>query len=263
MKFFESFLIALLLCFSNVVIAQIPNLELGVRAGGTFSHGFTTIPSQTVGTVQTPSLENKSNGIGIGYTAGIWARKNFSNFFIQAEVTYNQYLLKQKANVTLDVNASSSLANALPISVQPGLLSATLDAVSESVLEGINVPILVGKRWMDGKLRGYAGPTLIFVQKAEVRRVTSGIINANSNVTFPETPIPPTTGTTNLLNKYEAQNLEVKDITYALEIGAGYTPLKNLDVDIRYALPVGGVYKDNTIKGFLGIASISLGYKLF
>ncbi|GAB3693843.1 hypothetical protein GCM10027592_14090 [Spirosoma flavus] len=265
MKFFHLSVITLLLTSSVIVRAQDATfpIEFGIKGGGTFTHGYTTIPGQTVGAVQVPALNNNNNGIGIGYSGGLWGRKNFRNFFIQAEVTYNRFVLKQITNATLDVNASSSLANALPVSVQPGLLTATLNVVSESVLGSVNVPILIGKRWMDGKLRGYAGPTFIFVQQAKATRTTSGVLNANSNVSFPETPIPATTGTTNLLNKYEAQNLEVKDATFGVEIGAGYSLLKSLDVDVRYALPVGGVYKDTTIKGFLGIGTVTLAYKIF
>ncbi|RZK34418.1 MAG: PorT family protein, partial [Hymenobacter sp.] len=65
------------------------------------------------------------------------------------------------------------------------------------------------------------------------------------------------------LNKYEAQNLEVKDFTYALELGVGYSPIPLLDVDLRYAVPVGGVYKDSNITGFLGIATLTLGFRVF
>ncbi|WP_020605010.1 outer membrane beta-barrel protein [Spirosoma spitsbergense] len=265
------FLVATLLLFSaSAAVAQnsgqssfFSTLEGGVKGGATFTHGFTTIPGQMVGSVQVPDLENKSDGIGLGYSGGLWVRKNFSTFFIQAEVTYNRFVLKQKGIITVDVNANPALANALPVSVQPGLLNATLNVVSESVLEAVDVPILFGKRWMDGKLRGYAGPNFIFVQKATATRNTGGVLNANSAVAFPQTDIPATTGTTNLLNRYEAQNLEVKDFTYALELGVGYTPIPCLDVDLRYAAPVGGVYKDKGIKGFLGIATISIGYKLF
>ncbi|MBD2751524.1 outer membrane beta-barrel protein [Spirosoma validum] len=242
---------------------QPSSLEFGIKGGGTLTHGFTNIPAQTVDGVQIPAVENKSNGIGIGYTGGLWGRMNFPHFFIQAEVTYNRYVLKQKTDVTVDINANPALANALPVSVQPGLLNASLNAVSESVLESVDVPILVGKRWMDGRLRGYIGPNFIFVQKAEVTRTTSGQINANTNVGFPQTTIPPTTGTTDLRNKYVAQYLEVKDFTYAVELGAGYSLLNGLDIDVRYAVPVGGIYKDTKITGFLGIATVSLAFKVF
>lgn len=238
-------------------------VEFGIKGGATFTHGFTNIPAQSVSGVDVPALQNKSNGIGYGYSGGLWARKNFSNFFIQAEVTYNRFVLKQKTAVTLDVNANAALANALPISVQPGLLNASLNIVSESVLEAVNVPILVGKRWLGGKLRGYGGPSFLFVQKAEVTRNTSGVINANSAVSFPQTDIPANVGTTDLRNKYEAQNLEVKDFTYALALGVGYSPVSFLDVDVRYTVPVGGIYKDVKVTGLLGIATVSLGFKVF
>ncbi|GAB4011289.1 PorT family protein [Spirosoma sp. KCTC 42546] len=265
MKLSQLSFAVLLLVSTSAAIAQntIRTVEFGIKGGGTFTHGYTTIPGQAVGSVQVPNLENKNNGIGYGYSGGLWARKNFSNFFIQAEVTYNRFVLNQVGIITVDVNANAALANALPVSVQPGILNATLNVVSESVLEAVDVPVLFGKRWMGGKLRGYAGPNFIFIQKAEATRTTSGVLNANSSVAFPKTDIPATTGKTNLLNKYEAQNLEVKDFTYALEVGVGYTPVPFLDVDLRYAAPVGGVYKDTGIKGFLGIATLSLGFKVF
>lgn len=248
---------------TSVGATSVGALEFGVKGGGTFTHGFTSIPAQSVGGVEVPAVDNKSNGIGLGYSGGLWARKNFRNFFIQAEVTYNRFVLKQKTAVSLDVNANPALANALPVSVQPGLLNASLNIVSESVLEAIDVPVLIGKRWMDGRLRGYVGPNFIFVQKAEVNRTTSGQIDANTSLGFPQTAIPATTGTTDLRNRYVAQYLEVKDFTYALELGVGYSPVNFLDVDVRYAVPVGGIYKDTRITGFLGIATVSVGFKVF
>lgn len=269
MKLYQVSAVLLLTLGATVATAQTSrpfsfrDIDFGLKGGGTFTHGFTVIPSQTVGSVTVPELQNNSNGIGYGYTGGLWARKNFRSFFVQAEVTYNRFVLKQKTDATLDVNASPTLANALPISVRPGLLNASLNVVSASALEAINVPVLIGRRWMDGKLRGYAGPNFIFVRKAEATRNTAGQINANSTVGFPQTTIPATASTTNLLNRYEAQNLEVKDFTYALELGVGYSPIPLLDIDLRYAVPVGGVYRDANIKGFLGIATLSVGVKVF
>lgn len=263
MKLSQLSIAALLFLSVSAAVAQNRPFEFGIKGGATLTHGFTNVPAQTVGSVQVPALENKNNGIGYGYSGGLWARKNFSSFFIQAEVTYNRFVLKQKTAVTLDVNANPALANALPISVQPGLINASLNATSESVLEAVDVPILFGKRWMGGKLRGYAGPNFIFVQKATLDRTTAGMINANAAVGFPQTAIPASSASTDLLNKYTAQNLEVKDFTYALELGIGYTPIPFLDVDVRYAVPVGGVYKDSNITGFLGIATVSLGFKVF
>ena len=270
MKFSQLSLATLLLVSSSAAMAQtsgkmsfLSSVEFGIKGGPTFTHGYTTIPAQTVGSVQVPVLNNNNNGIGYGYSAGIWARKNFSRFFIQTEVTYNRFVLNQITNTTIDVNANPTLANAIPVSVQPGLLNATLNVTSASVLQAVDVPILIGKRWMGGKLRGYAGLNFIFVQKATATRTTSGAINANSSVAFPKTDIPASTSSTDLLNKYTAQNLEVKDFTYAVEVGVGYTPISFLDVDLRYAVPVGGVYKDNGIKGYLGIATVTLGFKVF
>lgn len=265
MKISQLSLAALLLMSATAAIAQTPaaGLELGIKGGGTFTHGFTNIPAQVVGTVEVPKLANKSNGIGFGYSGGLWARKNFSSFFIQAEVTYNRFVLKQKTNVTLDVNANPAIANALPVSVLPGLVNASLTITSESALQTIDVPILFGKRFLDGRLRAYAGPSFIFFQKAEATRVTTGQINGSAAIGFPETPIPASGGTTNLLNRYEARNLEVKNVTYAFELGAGFSPIRQVDLDVRYALPVGGLYRDGGITGFLGMATVSLAYKLF
>lgn len=265
MKVCQLWLATLLLASVSSAIAQssIRDIEFGLKGGPTFTHGFTSIPAQSVDGVQVPAVENKSNGIGLGYSGGLWARKHFGNLFIQTEVTYNRYLLKQKTDVTLDVSANAALANALPVSVQPGLLSATLNVVSESVLGSVDVPILIGKQWMNGKLRGYAGPNFIFVQKAEVTRTTRGQVNANSSIGVPQTPIPVSTGTTDLRNKYVASYLETKDFTYALEVGVGYSPISSLEFDLRYALPIGGIYKDTRITGFLGIATLSLGFKVF
>ena len=269
MKISQLSLAALLLTGATAAMAQTSaptaGLEFGIKGGATFTHGFTNIPAQQVGTsgVEVPALTNRSNGIGFGYSGGLWARKSISTFFIQAEVTYNRFVLKQKTDVTLDVNANPIIANALPISVLPGLINASLNITSESVLEAIDVPILFGKRFMGGRVRAYGGPTFIFVQKAEAKRVTAGQLNGNSTIGFPETPIPASNGVTNLRNKFEAANLEVTDFTYALEVGAGFSPVRFLDVDVRYAVPVGGVYNDSNITGFLGIATVSLAYKLF
>ena len=252
---------------ATAAIAQTPTkgIEFGIKGGATVTHGFTNIPAQTAGTlgVEVPAFKNKSNGIGLGYSGGLWARKNINSFFVQAEVTYNRFVLKQKTDVTVDVNANAAIASALPVSVIPGLLTASLNITSESVLETVNVPILFGKRFMDGRLRAYAGPSVIFIWKAKANRVNAGRLNANPAIGFPETPIPASGGTTNLLNKFEARNLEVNDITYGLELGAGFSPINRVAVDVRYTLPVGGLYNDRKITGFLGFATVSLAYTIF
>ncbi len=260
-------LTAALLFTVTVASAQFSfkDIHVGIKGGGTATHGNTTIPAQPTGidNVQVPKLDNKNNGIGYGYSAGLFARKDMRKGFIQAEVTYNRFVLKQKTDVTLDVNANPALSNALPVSFAPGVLNASLNVTSESALESINVPIMIGRRILDGKVRAYFGPNFIFVTSAQAIRNTGGQINANNTIGFATVPIPTSPTTTNLLNKYDAGVLEVKDFTYAADFGLGISPIKNLDLDLRYAIPVGKVYKDKNIGGYLGIATLTLGYRIF
>ncbi|HEY0108912.1 MAG TPA: outer membrane beta-barrel protein [Fibrella sp.] len=262
---------AALLLTSTALLAQsqsqIPLIEVGVKGGPTFVHGYTTIPAQptSIVGVQVPQIENKRNGTGIGYTAGAFLR--FNNYsrkgYVQVELTYNRFVLKQRTNLTLDVNANPNLAAQLPVSFAPGLLNATVDVTSESSIESFNVPVLFGRRLLRDRLRAYMGPTLLFVNKSQARRSTQGQINPNTAIGFAAAiPIPPTAETTNLLSSREAANLEVKRFSWALEVGLGASPLRWLDLDVRYAVPAGGVYRDVNIKGFLGIASVTAGIKI-
>lgn len=273
MKYSVHNIVAALLLTSTAVLAQSPSqspirsIEVGLKGGPTFVHGYTTIPAQPTGIagVTIPQIDNKRNGTGVGYTGGAFVRFNSYNRkgFVQVELTYNRYLLKQKTNITLDVNAEPSLAAQLPISFAPGLLNATVDITSESSIESFNVPVLFGRRLLNNKLRAYMGPTLIFVNKSQAVRSTVGQVNPNAAIGFAAAiVIPPTPETTNLLSVREAANLEVKRFTWALEVGLGVSPLSWLDLDVRYAVPAGGVYKDTNIKGYLGIASITAGIKL-
>lgn len=274
MKHLVYTLAAALLLSSTVVLAQstsrslISPIEVGLKGGPTFVHGYTTIPAQPTGItgVTFPQIDNKRNGTGVGYTGGAFVR--FNNYsrkgYVQIEMTYNRYVLKQRATaLTLDVNAQPTLAARLPISFAPGLLNATVDVTSESSIESFNLPILFGRRLLRDRLRAYIGPTLIFVNKSEAMRVSQGQVNPNTTIGFAAAiPIPETAETTNLLNSREAANLEVKRFTWALEVGLGVNPLRWLDLDVRYAVPAGGVYRDTNIKGFLGIASITAGIKI-
>lgn len=265
----KSYILAGLLLVSGAALAQLPTrpVEFGLKGGATFVHGYTTIPAQPTGIVgvQVPQLDNKNNGIGTGYTAGAFVRFNNYNRkgYVQIELTYNRYLLKQKTNVTLDVNANPALAARLPISFAPGLLNATVDVTSESVIESFDVPVLFGRRVLHDKVRVFMGPTLLFVNKSEAVRNTQGQVNPNTAIGFGTAiPIPATSETTNLLSPREATNLQVKRFTWALEAGVGISPLPFLDIDLRYAVPAGGVYKDTNIKGYLGIATLTAGIKL-
>ncbi|MEZ0483661.1 outer membrane beta-barrel protein [Fibrella aquatica] len=272
MKLLISSLSAALLT-TTVTLAQttfsssIRSIEVGLKGGPTFVHGYTTIPAQPTGIagVQIPQIENIRNGTGVGYTGGAFVR--FNNYrrkgYVQVEMTYNRYVLKQRTNLTLDVNANPSLAARLPVSFAPGLLNATVNITSESSIESFNVPVLFGRRLLKDRLRAYMGPTLLFVNKSQAIRNTEGQVNPNTTIGFATAvPIPVTTETTNLLSPREAANLEVKRFSWALEAGLGVSPLRWLDIDVRYAVPAGGVYRDTAIEGFLGIATVTAGIKL-
>ncbi|MCK8490780.1 PorT family protein [Spirosoma sp. RP8] len=230
------------------------NFEGGVKGGATFTHGHTTIPSVALtSTVSVPQLDNQSNGVGTGYSFGIWGRQNFNKFYIQVEVDYNRFVLKQKTDFTASPAVATYLAKTtIPVSVP-------VNFVSESVLESVNVPILFGKKWADGKVRAFIGPNLLFTNKAQVKRAITATI-AGASRSLPE-------ATSDLKNP-DPNNptekiLEVKSFTYAAEVGVGYTFFNRLDLDARYAVPVGGVYKNKDITGYLGIATVSLGLRLF
>ncbi|MGF7216394.1 hypothetical protein GGR92_002559 [Spirosoma lacussanchae] len=253
-------LTALVLLIGSTLAMGQQKLEGGIKGGPTFTHGYTTIPSIPLSAnVAIPQLDNKSNGIGTGYSFGIWGRQNFDRFYVQVEVDYNQFILKQKANLTIPAGLAAVLSGlSLPPAV-PAQTPATVNITSTSTLESFNIPILFGKRWSDGKVRAFVGPNLLFTRKAEAKRNTTATI-AGLTFNAPET--------TSDLKNPNPQNpseraLEVKSFTYAAEVGVGYTFLNRLDLDARYALPVGGVYKDKNIKGYLGIATLSLGLRLF
>ncbi len=234
--------------------------EGGIKGAGTFTNGHTTIPPVTISAIATvPQIENKGNGTGTGYSFGLWGRKNFNSFYVQVEATYNNYKLYQKANLTVPAGLAFALAGTSQPSGIPANTSTGIAITSESILESVNVPILFGKKFVNDRVRVFIGPNLLFTTKAQATRNTTATIG-NTSVGFPQT-------TSDLKNPNRQDPtqvaLEVKPFTYAAEIGVGYTLARILDIDARYALPVGGIYKNKDIKGYLGIASLSLGLKLF
>ena len=249
---------AALLLSASASMAQ-NKLEGGIKGGVTLTHGYTTVPPVALSpTISLPQLDNKSNGIGTGYSGGIWVRQNFSKLYVQVEVDYNRFVLKQKTDFAVPAGVAAVLAGLSLPSAVPPQTPANINFVSESVLESINVPILLGRRY--GSLRVFGGPNLLFTRKAEAKRNTTATI-ATLSVSPPET-------TSDLLNLSSTANalekeLQVMKFTVAAEVGVGYTFLDRFDLDARYAVPVGGVYKDKNIKGFLGIGTVSLGIRLF
>ena len=237
-------------------------LEGGIKGGVTLTHGYTTVPSVALSpTISLPELNNKSNGIGTGYSGGVWVRQNFSNstLYLQVEADYNRFVLKQNTDFAVPAGVAAVLSGlALPPSV-PAQTPANINFVSESVLESINVPILLGRKYCNGNFRVFGGPNLLFTRKAEAKRNTTASISTLS-FAAPES-------TSDLLNPNPnnalEKELQVMSFTVAAEVGVGYTFLSRFDLDARYAVPVGGVYKDKNIKGYLGIGTVSLGIRLF
>ncbi|GAB3917166.1 outer membrane beta-barrel protein [Larkinella terrae] len=261
MKFYWVAFLALLITLNAQAQRSI---ELGIRGGGTFTHGFTIIPAQTISPgLEVPRIRNTNNGIGVGYLGSVWIRKKFDRFFLQAEVNYSSLVLKQKAPIDrIDVAAATEFGVNLPISLPPGTLFASLNTTSEPTLNSITIPIYIGKQWQEGKWRVYGGPTLLVTQKAEAERTASGKVGANSSINFPGYTITNITDHVDLTDPEQAGILQVKNINFGVEFGAGMTLLKRLEVDVRYGLPVGGVFNDRGITGFIGYATLAVGYKL-
>ena len=246
-----------LLTSSVAALAQAP-FEGGLKGGATFTHGHTTIPSVPISaSAAIPQLNNTNNGIGTSYSFGIWGRRNFSKFYVQVEVDYSQFVLKQKTDFSVSAGLAAALAGLTLPSAIPAQTPASIHTVSESTLGSVTIPILFGKRW--GNFRAFIGPNLLFTTKAEAKRTDTATI-LSLVVTNPET-------TSDLKNPNPQSPtetiLKVKPFTYAAEAGVGYTFFRRFDLDARYAVPVGGIYKNKDITGYLGIATLSLGVRLF
>lgn len=253
------FIFSALLMTTTVAFAQVDPVEIGIKGGATFTHGHTTLPvQQLTATVQVPRIENKNNGIGTGYSFGIWGRKNFNTFFIQVEADYNSFVLKQKTNFSVAAGVAGALAG-IPVPSIYASAPTTVNLMSTSTLHSINIPVLFGKRFLNEKLRVYLGPNFQYNSKASADRTTSGRINLTATQGI---DVPASTATTDLTSE-NAGILRVQKFTYSAEVGIGYTFLNRIDIDARYAAPVGGVYRNNDIKGYLGIATLTAGIRLF
>ncbi|WP_133299794.1 outer membrane beta-barrel protein [Larkinella punicea] len=250
------------LVFLVVIKAQAQGgMELGIRGGGTFTHGYTVIPAQTLSPgLELPRIRNSNNGIGIGYFGSLWVRKHYDRFFLQAEISYSSLVLKQKAPIErIDVAAAKEFGVNLP-NIQPGTLYARLNTTTEPTLTSLNIPLFIGKRGHEGKWRVYGGPTFLFTIKAEAARTASGQVEASASL--PSFTLSEISDQVDLTNADQAGILQVKTFNFGAEFGAGVTLLKRLEVDVRYGLPVGGVFNDSGITGFIGYATLTLGYKL-
>lgn len=232
-------------------------VELGIRGGGIFSHGYTVIPAQNLAAnLEIPKIRNSNNGVGVGYLAGGWVRKNYTRFFLQAEVNYSSLVLKQEATIDrIDVAAASEFG--VNLNIQPGLFYASLNTTSEPVLTSVTIPVFIGKQAQSGKWRFYGGPTFLFTLKAEAARTASGRVESS-----PPLVISDVSDKVDLTDPDQAGILQVKNFNFGIELGTGLTLLKRLEVDLRYGLPVGGVFNNSGITGFIGYATLAVGYKL-
>lgn len=253
------------LCLAAVLlfITYLPTLaqhpfEAGIRGGATFTHGYTNIPpiSTTDGTI--PALNNQNNGVGRGYVVGLWARRAINSFFVQAEVNLNEFLLNQRVELSVPADVAFRIARLPRPSQLPAQTPTTINMVSASTLRALTVPVLFGKTWANRKIRAFAGPYLLITSKAEVRRDIAATLGSTT------LSVPTTTSD---LKNPDPQNqaetaLAVKNVSYGAEAGVGYTFFRRIDLDVRYAAPVGGIYKNTNVKGYVGIATVSLGVRL-
>lgn len=234
--------------------------EGGIRGGVTLTHGHTTVPAIVIpGVGNLPELNNRTNGVGTGYSAGLWVRRNFNRFFVQTGVDYNRFVLPQKTDFTVSAGTGAFLSG---LSIPPQIPDQTpvgINLISESVLESVNIPVLVGKSWLGGRLRAFAGPGLLITAKAQVKQNTTARL-AGLAIEAPQT-------TTDLVSPDPgnplASTLKISPVTYTLEAGVGYTFLRRFDLDIRYMLPVGGIYNDANVSGYIGMGTGTLGIRLF
>ncbi|MFC5411194.1 outer membrane beta-barrel protein [Larkinella bovis] len=256
--------IAGLLVLVAVQIRAQGTLEGGVRGGGTLTHGHTILPAQTLSPgLEMPRIRNTSNGIGVGYLGGVWIRKNFDRFFLQAELSFSSLMLKQKASIDrIDILAASEFGVNLPLTIPPKTLYASLNATSDPRINSFYIPVFIGKKGPGDLWRLYGGPYLMITQQAEASRTASGRVEPNASIGFPGYTVTNIQDKVDLTNPDQAGMLQVKPLNFGVEFGAGMTFLKRLEVDLRYGLPVGGVFNERGITGFIGYATLAVGYKL-
>ncbi|WP_299462462.1 outer membrane beta-barrel protein [uncultured Microscilla sp.] len=230
-------LIALVCLTASVSFSQ--GISVGLRGGLTLTSGNTTFPANA-SQGRPVEFKNESDGLGTGFTIGGMARINFAGLFLQGELNYAQFKLKQKNNQTYTVTPAS----------------LTNNIKSESTLSAFNIPILVGTKL--GPLRAYIGPSFLFVTNAEQKN-TGEVVTSVGGVAINTTSV---SSTQDLLTS-EAGDFEVKPLIIAVEAGVGIGLPFGLEADLRYAIPaITGVYKNSDVKGFLGILSLSVGYRL-
>ncbi|WP_026999685.1 outer membrane beta-barrel protein [Eisenibacter elegans] len=264
------FAAALFFATSATVWAQ--GIELGIRAGGTFTSGRTELPAAQGVQVLAPNplpfgipaLNNSGNGAGTGFVAGVYGRLTLPlGFFVQAEVDYVRIQLNQK------VDAPFAFTTVVPVQGVGNVASEIRFAGVESTTNaaGFNIPLHFGKSFAGGLVRAYLGPNFLFLssaeQKADYEYVgATGALAAQNNqlqLAFSETR------TDDLTQPTLDPNRQVLSFIVGVEVGVGVNlPVGGLGVDLRYSVPaITGVYENKDIKGFLGITSLTVSKRLF
>lgn len=231
-------LIAFVCLTASVAFSQ--GISIGLRGGLTLTSGNTTLPVNAAAG-RPVEFKNESDGMGGGFTVGAMTRIQLGGIFLQGEINYAQFKLNQKSNTVLGTLGPATTA---------------LDIKNSSTLNAINIPILIGKKF--GPVRAYIGPSFLFVSGAE-QEVTGNVVT-----TVGGTPISTVSAasTTDLLSS-DAGDVEVKPLIIAIEAGVGISLPAGIEADLRYAVPaITGVYKNSDVKGFLGILSLTVGYRL-
>ncbi|WP_299456840.1 porin family protein [uncultured Microscilla sp.] len=235
-------IIALICMTAGVVFSQNNDekgISIGLRGGITLTGGNTTFPANT-SQGRPVEFKNDQDGMGLGYVFGGVARINFGGLFLQSELNYGQFRLNQKNTQTYSAG-SASLTNNIR---------------TTSTMDAFNIPILLGTKV--GALRAYAGPSFIFVTRAQ-QETTGEVSSQIGDVNLPSIN---SEGTQNLLSS-DAGDFEVRPFIIGVEAGVGFTLPMGLEADLRYSMPViTGVYKNNDVKGFMGILSLSVGFRL-
>ena len=271
-------------------------LEVGIKVTGSAANGDTKLPAVNSGGYSVPAFTAKFDKLAPQLMGGVYGRWTLNrNWFLQTEILYTHFTLKQQtgdvrttfSNVPVDANGTTIAGNINYTNTKP-----------VSSVWGIDVPLFVGKRF--GNFRVYGGPSFLFVTKSEQKTTYengSYQINTISNPAFAAPPpfgfgsstVPYSTfkanqpdeaqqidaGVAAQVKKQQTEDLShdtepplpnrrIKKLIIPFEVGVGYKIADTgFAIDVRYSVPVfTGVYANKDIKGFLGVTTLSLSYRL-
>lgn len=275
------FLYALLTTlFTQFTYAQ--KVQLFLRGGATFTNSSTTRPAHWSRSVYSEVSEahHVSDGLGAGAVAGAGARIDLGKrLFIQTEVNYMRFALKQRANFMMDVSREAGyyISNELNLynnnwqgfEVPTGTVMGNAYLESINSIDAINIPIMIGKYFAKGKLRVYGGPSVFIINGSE-KVFRDGLVNTGvQTVDLPgmSRPVDVNIITQIGYNSVNTSDKRIDDmhslrrLTLGVEAGAGLTLPFGLDLDLRYSLPT-MLHRRNQVKGLVGVLSLSLGFHI-